>query len=123
MPIIEIELVCEPEARSLATGLVQELADQLGRALNSPPGSTWVRVRTLSREHYAENEGALAAAELPVFVTVLQARPPAEALLRNQVAAVTSVVARVANRPLDRVHVQYAPAAAGRQAIGGRLVE
>lgn len=44
--------------------------------------------------------------------------------LRDEVAALTRVVAASCDRPTDNVHVLYgAPAAAGRLAFGGSLVE
>jgi len=66
---------------------------------------------------------ALQEGELPAFVTILHAHPPAGAALAAEVLAVTSAVANCLGRPAERVHVQYAPAAAGRQAFGGKLVE
>lgn len=122
MPIADIELVCESERAVPETGLAQQLANELGRVFASLPGSTWVRVRTLAGERYAENDVEVAGAELPVFVTLLLAQPPAGTALKEQVVAVTAAVARVVGRSEHRVHVQYAPAASGRQAFGGRLV-
>lgn len=122
MPVADIEIVCETGKVVLPAGLARQLADELGRVFSSPPGSTWVRVRTLASEHYAENEVEPAALELPVFVTLLLAQPPVGMALDPQVAAVTAAVARVLGCSGQRVHVQYAPAASGRQAFGGRLV-
>jgi hypothetical protein len=66
---------------------------------------------------------ALAASDWPVFVTVLHQRPPQGAALQQEVMALTTAIATLMQRSPERVHVQYAPAAAGRQAFGGRLVE
>ena len=60
---------------------------------------------------------------MPVFVTVLQAHPLQGEALAEQVRTLTEVIARVLRCDPRRVHVQIAPAAAGRQAFGGRLVQ
>ena len=122
MPIIDVELVCESEAEFDAVSST-DLANAIGDALQSPPGRTWLRLRFLGRAGYAENQVSVAEDELPAFVTVLHARPPVEAALASEVSAVTKAVAEVIGRPVERVHVQYAPAAAGRQAFGGQLVQ
>jgi hypothetical protein len=121
MPIVDIEVVTQaagsprlPEARALA--------DALGRVFGSATGRTWVRVHALDAACYAENDSPVAAGDLPVFVTVLHARPPTGAALQAEVSALTEAVAACAAREVSRVHVSYAPAAAGRQAFGGRLV-
>ena len=38
----------------------------IGRALGTPPGRTWVRLRTLDASCYAENEASVPAPGLPV---------------------------------------------------------
>jgi hypothetical protein len=122
MPIVDIELVCEPKSAAEPIP-VQALADALGKVFASAPGRTWVRAHVLGSDAYAENGVAMDAAGLPAFVTILHARPPTGANLVDQVKAVTDAVAQCIARSAERVHVQYAPAAAGRQAFGGRLVE
>lgn len=122
MPIVDIELVCRTESE-VETVSARALADELGRVFASDPGRTWVRVRYLAQNAYAENGIEIAPSELPVFVTVLQAHPQQGAALTTEMIAVTDAVANLVARPRARVHVQYAPAAAGRQAFGGRLVE
>ena len=122
MPIVDVDLVCESEVE-FSRASARALADAVGGVLRSPPGRTWVRLRFLDSRYYAENDVTISKGELPVFVTVLQARPPAAAALTAEIAALTATVARVIGRPAERVHVQYAPAAAGRQAFGGQLVQ
>jgi hypothetical protein len=107
----------------MAQGLAQLLADAIGGALKSPPGQTWVRVCSIARDQYAENQTALDAGELPVFVTVLKKETTQRADLEREVAALTAAVAQVVARPAPCVHVEYAPAAAGRLAFGGVLVQ
>ena len=122
MPIVDVELVSESEAEFSAIS-AQALANALGVALGSQPGHTWVRLRYLNNRCYAENLAAPLRVELPVFVTVLLAHPPEESALAEQVAAVTKAVANSVGRSREVVHVQYAPAAGGRQAFGGELVQ
>ena len=120
MPIVDVELVCRSEAE-FASLSAEAMANALGGVLGSPPGHTWVRLRQLSSSCYAENERVVQQDELPVFVTLLVARPPVGVTLAEQVAAVTRVVATVTGRAGKVVHVEYASAGAGRQAFGGRL--
>lgn len=121
MPIVDIELVCAPEPE-ITQGLAVNLADALGQVFASPPGHTWVRLRYLDCDAYAENQSVVGTDELPVFATVLHAHLPEGDALAVEVRAITSVLASCLARSVERVHVQYAPAAACRQAFGGVLV-
>ena len=118
MPIVDIELVCESEAE-FATASARTLADAIGHALGSEPGHTWVRLRFLASDAYAENQATVQGADLPAFVTVLHAHPPIGEALAVEATALTAVIAQCLARAPGRVHLQYAPAAAGRQAFGG----
>ena len=122
VPILDIDLVQPDGAAPPVAALTQALADAAGHVFGSAPGRTWVRLRTLPTSQYAENDAVLAPDEGPVFVTVLHARPPRDDALAIEVAALTQAVSAALGRAQDRVHVQYAPAAAGRQAFGGSLV-
>lgn len=121
MPIVDVEIVCDA-ARAAGVASTSALADALGQVFGSAPGQTWVRLRLLERLAYAENGVSLDAGDGPVFVTVLHAHLPQGAALQAELAAVTQAVAHSVGRAADRVHVQYAPPGAGRQAFGGRLV-
>jgi phenylpyruvate tautomerase PptA (4-oxalocrotonate tautomerase family) len=118
MPIVDIEIVGDADAAPAA--LAQALADEAGRIFGSPPGTTWVRVRALAAAAYAENG---VAAGRPVFVTVTKRQPPSGAALAEEIGTLTRAVARAVGRPEEGVHVLYEPAAAGRVAFGGALVE
>lgn len=120
MPLVDVEVIGSVAARE---SLANALADALGRALGSPAGHTWVRLRCLRGEDYAENGVPAADAPSPVFVTVTAAAPPRGSALREEARRVAQAVAQVSGRPLERVHVEYAPPAAGRMAFGGTLVE
>ena len=122
MPIVTVEVVTGAND-AIARDLAQSLADAVGRALKSPPGQTWIRLRSLPREQYAENESLLDAVDLPVFVTILTRKPPQGVDLESAVAALTQSIAEVIARPVPCVHVEYAPAALGRLSFGGTLVQ
>lgn len=123
MPLVDIECVAARGHPGPAASAAQQLADALGTVFGSPPGRTWVRLRRLPAADYAENHSlGLADDALPVFVTVLYAHLPEGELLDQQVGQITAVVAEALGHRPQRVHVQYAPAGAGRQAFGGTLV-
>jgi phenylpyruvate tautomerase PptA (4-oxalocrotonate tautomerase family) len=122
MPIVTVEIVAGADD-AMAQDLAQSLADAIGGALKSPPGQTWVRVCSIARGQYAENEALLDAAQLPVFVTILKKQTPERAELEREVTALTGAVAQIVGRPATCVHIEYAPAAAGRLAFGGVLVQ
>jgi phenylpyruvate tautomerase PptA (4-oxalocrotonate tautomerase family) len=122
MPIVDIEMVCStPE--DFAAASAAQLASALGEVFKTPAGRTWVRLHLLQSSCYAENDAPLSPQELPVFVTVLHAHPPQNDARAKEVMEVTRCIASCVERPPERVHVQYEPAAAGRQAFGGRLVQ
>lgn len=122
MPIVTVELVGD-EQRDRGSSLAQRLAHVIAKALHSPPGQTWVRVRWLRRDDYAENETPVRVGDLPVFVHVMKRLAPAGAELQAEVSALTEVIAREVGRSPSLVHVEYAPSAAGRMAFGGKLVQ
>ena len=114
---------CASPRTNLGSVSPRAIADAVGRVFGSAPGRTWVRLRFLDSAQYAENDVSISETELPVFVTVLHACPPVAAALTAEVSALTATVAKLTGRPAERVHVQYAPAAVGRQAFGGKLVQ
>lgn len=116
MPIADIEIV----EGAIDSRLSQALADALGRAFEAGPGKVWVRVRGLPAAGYAENESRAAT---PVFVTITARELPEGALLARRIAAIVDAVAHATGRPRDDVHVEFRPAARGRIAFGGKLVE
>lgn len=121
MPIVDVEFVCARDQDAPPASAV-DLANALGTVFGSPPGRTWVRIRALPAHAYAENGSEVSPKSLPVFVTVLLAHWPAGDAMAQQMLHVTRAVANSLSLPLERVHVQFAPEAAGRQAFGGQLV-
>jgi phenylpyruvate tautomerase PptA (4-oxalocrotonate tautomerase family) len=122
MPIVTVEVVAAAD-HAMEKNLAQSLADAVGRVLNSPPSQAWVRLRLLGRDQYAENESLVDGGELPVFVTILKRQSPLGGELEAEVAELTRTIARIIGRPATCVHIEYAPAAAGRVSFGGRLVQ
>jgi len=55
MPILDVEVVLEP-GEALRLELAGELADRAGEVFGASPGTTWVKVRAIPAEHYAENQ-------------------------------------------------------------------
>jgi phenylpyruvate tautomerase PptA (4-oxalocrotonate tautomerase family) len=122
MPIVTVEIVGD-EQRTRERSLAQLLADAVAGVLDSSPGQTWVRVRWLGHENYAENGTAVSAGELPVFVSVLKRSPPVGPELEAEVSALTRAIADVIGRSANLVHIEYAPPAAGRVSFGGKLIQ
>ena len=122
MPIVDIEVVTSTaDAAAVGKDTLQRLADELGSLFGSDPGGTWIRLRSLDQDAYAENRAAIASKGLPTFVNVLRAELPEAPALRREMKGVAEVVARTLNRPRENVHVLYAPNARGRIGFGGTL--
>jgi phenylpyruvate tautomerase PptA (4-oxalocrotonate tautomerase family) len=120
MPILDIELVGEVDAVD-GGALAQRIADAAGEVLKSPRQATWVRVRVLRPDSYAENGGA-PVSNGPVFVSVLKRSNPEGEALAKEVRDLTDAIAQACGRPSENVHVRYEVPGAGRQAFGGKLV-
>lgn len=118
MPIVDVEIVT---SESLDGGLAARIADMAAQVFGGPPASTWVRVRPLPQEHYAENGTAFPVGWRSVFVTVLKAQRPTGPALEAEARALTEGVARICGRPFENVHILYEPDAQGRIVFGGSL--
>ena len=118
MPIVDVEIIT---SELLDGGLAARIADMAGQVFGGPPASTWVRVRSLPQEQYAENGTASPEGWRSVFVTVRKAQRPTGSALEVEVRALTEGVARVCGRPVENVHILYEPDAQGRIAFGGKL--
>jgi phenylpyruvate tautomerase PptA (4-oxalocrotonate tautomerase family) len=114
------ELVVEQNA-DFPDELARQLADATGTVFDSPAGRTWVRLRTLLLDRYAENGGAPADLR-PVFVAVTLATLPELPERTDLAARLALAVAGVLERPVEHIHVFFEPSAAGRIAFGGNLV-
>jgi hypothetical protein len=121
MPLVDVTVV-DLEAVLRSAGVeAQQLADALGDALGVAAGRVWLRLHDLAPARYAENRSAREGLG-PVFVSVLHAQPPDGAAREAEVTLLTGVVAHLLRLDADRVHIEYAPAGAGRVAFGGLLV-
>jgi phenylpyruvate tautomerase PptA (4-oxalocrotonate tautomerase family) len=122
MPVVEVEVVLRA-GETLRPQLAKALADALGHIFAAPPRTTWIRLRGLAAEDYAENADDPPAGERPVFVSVLQKRRPRRSEMQQEVDRITAAVADLCGRQTGSVHVIYLPDGAGRVAFGGRIVE
>jgi hypothetical protein len=121
MPILDIEIVLS-EGETLQAGMASALANAAGSVFGSPPGGTWLRLRELHLDQYAENGGGPPPGVQPVFVTVLKSRLPSPGDLEREIGTLTREIARLCERPPENVHLIYLPEGAGRVAFGGRLI-
>jgi len=121
MPILDLEIILRPD-ELLAPGLAGDIADRCGEVFGSAPGNTWIKLRTVPREHYAENGGGPPEGVDPVFVSVLKARLPAPEALSAEVARLTAAIAQATGRPAEHVHIIYLPAGVGRVAFSGEVL-
>lgn len=119
MPILQIDIV--GEASSFGDDLAQRLADAAGKALESRPQGTWVKLQFVPSTNYAENGGALESN--PIIVSVIQAEPPSGEALRLQVSKLSKALSEATDHPMENVHIVIESAAKGRIAFGGKLVE
>lgn len=117
MPILDVTLLAESAPSTLA----QSLADAAASVLGGAPGRVWVRLHLTPGAHYAEN-AAPAPQPLPVFVTLLHAHPPEGEARAAEASALAQALAPLLERPVERVHIEYAAPGAGRLAFGGQLV-
>jgi len=120
MPILDVEIVLRPDER-ITGDLAADIAERAGAIFGSAPQQTWVKLRLLAREQYAENGGGPPAGVYPLFVSVLKAHMPAPELLQAEVVPLAAAIAAACARPIEHIHIVYLPSAAGRVAFGGVL--
>lgn len=122
MPILTVEIVVG-ETETFVPTLAGAIADAAGAIFGSAPGRTWVRLHRLPAAQYAENGIASDGTPHPVFVSVLKAEPPAGDALASESTQLATALAVLCGRPVENVHIFWEPAAQGRVAFGGKLVE
>ena len=103
-----------------ATGTAKAIADAVAKEFEDERWKVWVRLRRLDARDYAESEGG---AYTPVFVSVLSLSFREGELMATTLWRIATAVAGAIGRPLENVHVVYEPAARGRLAFGGEMVE
>jgi len=120
MPILQIDIVGEEE--QFRRDLAQLIADKVGEALHSREQGTWVRLEFVPPHLYAEN-GCRDERQQPVIASLIQSVNPEQHLLVHQIVAITGAIAEATQIPSENVHLIVEPAATGRVAFGGTLVE
>ena len=123
MPIVELELVTSNEAEKLMPDVIQQLSDEIGDYLGSDTAGTWLKVRYLDQDHYAENNLAGADGRLkPTFVYVLRYQLPGQDKLAQDARRLAAIVSGCTGRPVENTHIVFEPDGKGRVAFGGELV-
>lgn len=116
MPILDVEIVGNIEQQ----GIAQTIADAAGRVLKTGPGRTWVKVRFLNSNNYAEN-GEGSTNLKPVFVSVLLGGCDDLNQKEEIAQRLAKTFSEVLGRPAENIHVLFEPNALGRIAFGGSL--
>lgn len=120
MPIVDVEIVLRP-GETIHTEVLAELANELGEILQSPRGATWIKLRELPANHYAEN-GGTPAGVYPIFLSILRAKLPAADKMEREVEKITGAVAQIFGRSSENILLIYQPEGRGRVAFGGKIV-
>ena len=119
MPIVDIQVVGEAR-KGTPEGSAKTLADTLAQVFQAAPGRVWVRLEHLAEDKYAENGDGERVH--PVFVKVLHADLPPQAVLAAQAVALANAVAVCLSRSPEQVHIEFAPPGRERVAFGGELL-
>jgi phenylpyruvate tautomerase PptA (4-oxalocrotonate tautomerase family) len=119
MPILFVDLVVRPGERAPASA-ARVLADLAGEMYGSQPGDTWVTVREIPAEGYAENHSP-DGVYFPAIIHVLRMRLPDKFALAAEAARLAEMAGQALGRPADNVHIIFEPSGGGRVAFGGRL--
>jgi phenylpyruvate tautomerase PptA (4-oxalocrotonate tautomerase family) len=122
VPIIDVEIIIA-SGESPEINLAAKLADGIGEVLGLPPGSTWVKLRAILSNNYAENGAEVAPDAYPVFVTILKRQLPPPEIIQDEVTKLTNAIAEICHRQLENVHVIYEPEGKGRIAFGGKIIQ
>lgn len=119
MPFVEVEVVLRT-GETLRRRLAKALADTLGEIFTAPPRTTWVKLRGLAADDYAENADSPSADEHPVFVSVLKRNRPRPSEMQQEVDRITAAVADLCGRPPGSVHAsKYRTAPVASPSGGG----
>ena len=121
MPVLDVEIVLSDSER-VQPSWAPQLADAAAEIFATAPGRTWVRLRELPEDQYAENGMHQQGAVHPVFVSILKADRPKDKGLQREIRQLTESFAHILARPKENVHLFYLPSGRGRVSFGGTLV-
>ena len=119
MPILDIEIILRPAER-LDSDLSFRLAQACAEILHSKPRGTWVKLRTLESNQYAENGAQPGNDVFPVFVNVLKYVLDPD-LMAEEARRLAEAIGIICNRPKENVHIFFQPEGRGRVAFGGEI--
>jgi phenylpyruvate tautomerase PptA (4-oxalocrotonate tautomerase family) len=119
MPILDVFVVV-PEGNRRPAANAKTLANAVAAVFGADPGTVWVRVQALPQSMYAENGDDEDPS--PVFIKVQHADMKAPEHLEREARELAQIVAACLGCQTELVHIEYAPAARGRIAFGGRLL-
>ena len=119
MPILSVDLVLRP-GEVIPASAARDLADVAGEMYGSEPGDTWVTIRELPADQYAENNSP-GGVYFPAFIHVLRMRLPDKLVLAAEAARLAELAGLALGRQTENVHIIFEPAGGGRVAFGGRL--
>jgi len=122
MPILDIEIVLRPN-ESLPPKLAEIIAEGVAAIFQSPPGGTWVKLRTIPADYYAENGAGQDDPPFPVFAKILKADTLQSDMMQAEITLLTDCLASACNRPKENVHIIYLRLAKGRISFGGNLLK
>lgn len=120
MPILNVSWIGD---QPVPSHLAQRLADAAGGVLQTPPGRTWVMIRAVPSNFYAENHCPDVGAEGMLWISILLSEPPEGKALQPLVETLTAALAEASGVPSTRVHLLFEPAARARIAFGGTVFE
>lgn len=120
MPILDIEIVGEPKGKS-RENLARKIADAAGKVMGTGRAETWVKIKVVPADDYAENEETEKCS--PVFVSILRRDEKTTKEIEKEAGILTNAIAKSCNRPACNAHLCYEAPAVGRQTFGGRLVK
>ena len=101
--------------------MARAIAEAVGAALGSRPGTVWVTLQVVPEAMYAEN-GQTEAVH-PVFLKVTHAELPNLTALSEEVKSLAIAVGAALGRSPGLVHIEYGLQGKGRIAFGGSLLE
>ncbi len=121
MPLLDVEIVLS-DCERVQPRWASQLADAAAEIFATAPGRTWVRLRELPEDQYAENGMQQPGTVCPVFVSILKAERPDDQQFQSEILGLTRAFARILGRPEENVHLLYLPPGKGRVSFGGKRV-